>query len=225
MAVSALRTVLIYLIVIVAMRIMGKRQLGDMRPAELVVTLMIADVVSVPLQDTGIPLLAGVTPLVILVAMELLLSGLMLKSPLFQRLICGKPVVVVQDGVLHQQELRRLRMTVEDLYVAMRAQAIFDITQIAYAVAETNGQVSFLLKPDNLPATAADAGATPEDNGIPAVVISDGKISPEALTLCGLTPQWLHDILRKEHCEPKEIFLMAANKARKYTIIRRTSSG
>ena len=112
MAITAIRTVLIYILIIAAMRIMGKRQLGELQPVELVVTLLISDMAAVPMQESGIPLLSGVLPILILVALELLLSGLMLKSPFFSRLISGNPIVLVREGELQQSALKKMRMTV-----------------------------------------------------------------------------------------------------------------
>ncbi len=138
MAISAIRTVIIYIFIIAAMRIMGKRQLGELQPVELVVTLLISDLAAVPMQESGMPLLNGLIPIVVLVALELLLSGLMLKSSGFSKLISGNPIVIIRDGKLDQKALKRLRLTVEDLMETLRQQNAFDIREIEYAIAETN---------------------------------------------------------------------------------------
>ena len=140
MAISAIRTVIIYIFIIAAMRIMGKRQLGELQPVELVVTLLISDLAAVPMQESGMPLLNGLIPIVVLVALELLLSGLMLKSSGFSKLISGNPIVIIRDGKLDQKALKRLRLTVEDLMETLRQQNAFDIREIEYAIAETNGK-------------------------------------------------------------------------------------
>lgn len=135
MIITAIRTVIIYIFIIAAIRIMGKRQLGELQPAELVVTLLISDLAAVPMQESGMPLLDGVIPILVLVAMELLFSGLMLKVPFFYRLISGRPMVVIDNGKLDQQALKRMRVTIGDLVESLREQNVFDIEQIQYAIA------------------------------------------------------------------------------------------
>ncbi len=225
MAVTAIRTAIIYIFLIIAMRIMGKRQLGELQPVELVVTLLIADMASVPMQESGMPLLNGLIPITILVSLELLLSGLMLKVPSVAHLISGKPVVVIRDGVLDQKALKKLRMTVSDLSESLRQQNIFDITQVQYAIAETGGKLSVFLKAPHQPATAADVGLSPDDNGMPAVVISDGKLSKMSLQLCGLSEDWLQKILRKHQCDLSDVFLMTATKTRQYFLLQKEDVG
>lgn len=221
MAITAIRTAIIYIFLIIAMRIMGKRQLGELQPVELVVTLLVADMASVPMQESGIPLLNGLIPITVLVSLELLLSGLMLKVPTVANLISGKPVVVIKDGVLDQKALKKLRMTVSDLAEFLRQQNVFDITQVQYAIAETGGKISIFLKAPYQPATASDVGLAPDDNGMPAVVISDGKISQMSMQLCGLSEDWLQKILRKHQCELSDVFLMTATKTKQYFLLQK----
>lgn len=225
MAITAIRTVLIYILIIAAMRIMGKRQLGELQPVELVVTLLISDMAAVPMQESGIPLLSGVLPILILVALELLLSGLMLKSPFFSRLISGNPIVLVREGELQQSALKKMRMTVDDFMEELRQQGVFNPEDVQYAIVEPNGKISLLMKPDKQNVTVEMAGLKPPSDAIDMVVISDGAISDWALSLCGLDKQWLLSTLKKRQIRQEDVFVMTANKNRQYHIIPRQMGG
>ena len=222
MAVSAIRTVVLYVVLIAAMRIMGKRQLSDMQPTELAVTLMIADLATVPMQETGIPLLSGLVPIFVLLTLELFLSGAMLKWPLLSRLASGNPVVIVQNGVLQQKALGRMRITVEDLFENLRSQGYFDLKEIEYAIAETNGSISVLPKPPYRPVINRAMAVTPPDDGIPLVVVSDGKICEWALPLCEVEEAWVHAVLEREKKMLKEVFVMTADRRRHYWILMKS---
>ena len=221
MAITAVRTVIIYIFIITAMRIMGKRQLGELQPAELVVTLLISDLAAVPMQESGMPLLNGLIPILMLVALELLLSGLMMKVPFFHRLIGGKAKIVVNDGKLDAAAMKGMRLTVEDLMETLRQQGTFDITEVQYAIVEANGKVSVLLKPPARQATCGDLGLSPPDNGIPMVIVSDGKVSQWGLSVCGLDESWLADVLAANTCAAADVFLLTADRSRQYTLIRK----
>ena len=144
MLILLLRTVLIYAFIILAVRIMGKRQISDMQASELVITLVISDIVAIPMQDVEQLLLSGILPIVVLVSLEIIVSIIMLKSDKFRTLICGHPVIIVKDGKVLENQLRRLRISYEDLYSLLRQQEVFDIKSIKYAIVETNGSVSLL---------------------------------------------------------------------------------
>lgn len=225
MAITAIRTVIIYIFIIVAMRIMGKRQLGELQPVELVVTLLISDLAAVPMQESGMPLLNGLVPIVVLVAMELLLSALMMKSNGFFTLISGTPIVVVKDGKLDTKALKRLRLTVEDLMESLRQQNMFDIRDAAYIIAETNGKISVFPKPDKQPVTTGDIHMVPSDTGAPVIVVSDGKMVNWGLEMCGLTEEWVKAQLHKKNCPLKDVFLMTADKSKQYYLLRNKDTG
>ncbi|MDD2418422.1 MAG: DUF421 domain-containing protein [Oscillospiraceae bacterium] len=221
MSIIAIRTVIIYILVITAMRIMGKRQLGELQPAELVVALLISDLAAVPMQENGMPLLNGIIPILILVALELLLSGLMLKVPFFQRLIGGRSKIIINDGKIDVKALNGIRMTIEDLMEALRQQSIFDLREVQYAIVEPNGRTSFLLKPGNRPATCQDLELSVPDNGIPMIIISDGKISRWGLDVCGLDKAWVNQVLIDNNCTINDVFLLMADRDRTYHLIRK----
>lgn len=224
MAITALRTVIIYIVIIAALRLAGKRQLGELQPSELVVALLIADLASVPMQDVGIPLLNGLVPIAILVALELILSALTLKWHWLSRLISGNPVVLIRDGVLDQKALKQLRLTVEDLMETLRQQEVFDPRDVQYAIAETNGKISLFLKPSVQTATRADVQTSIADDGAPVPIVSDGKLVDWGLATCGLSPAWVQDKLKKRGYALKDILLMTADKSHKVWIVRREVS-
>ncbi|MBP3434779.1 MAG: DUF421 domain-containing protein [Clostridia bacterium] len=224
MAITALRTVIIYIVIIAALRLAGKRQLGELQPGELVVTLLIADLASVPMQDVGIPLLNGLVPIAVLVALELILSALMLKWRWLSRLVSGNPVVIVNDGVLDQKALKRLRLTVEDLMETMRQQEVFDIRDVQYAIVETNGKISLFLKPNAQAATRADVQTLISDKGAPVPIVSDGKLIDWGIAVCGLSANWVEDKLKKRGCALSDVLLMTADKSHKVYIVRREVS-
>lgn len=219
MAVSAIRTVIIYVYIIVVMRIMGKRQLGELQPTELVVTLLISDLAAVPMQDNSIPLLSGLIPITILTALELVLSGLSLKIPFFERFLSGNPVPVIRDGTLDVKALKKLRLSVNDLFEMLRAQQIFDITTVQYAIVETGGQLTYYLKPPAQLATCKDVGSIPPDDGMPVLLISDGMVHKHNLPLCDADCNWLAARLAEKGVKARDVLIMTADKAHNCHII------
>lgn len=219
MAVSVIRTIILYFLLMLAIRIMGKRQLGELQPSELVVTLLVSDIAAVPMQDNGLPLFNGILPIVVLMALELLLSGVMLKSPLLSRLISGTPIPIITDGKMDEKAMRRLRLTIDDLVEALRKQNIFNIGQVQYAIVETNGHITAFCYPAFQQATAEDVGVKAADDGMPAVIISDGKLSDWGLTLCKLDEAWVNQVLKQHHTQREQVFLLTATKTGKYYLL------
>ena len=168
MLIAIVRTLILYIFIITAIRLMGKRQISDMQPSELVVTLVVSDIASLPMQNTSQPLLSGVIPVMVLVALEILTSVIMMKSRRFRRLVCGNPVVVIEDGKLLQGQLRRLRMTTEDLFAQLRQQNIFSLADVQYCIVETNGMVSVLEKPHRAQAGLRQSGGRYRGRQTPA---------------------------------------------------------
>ena len=164
MAISFIRTVILYLLVIIGLRIMGKRQIGEMQPSELVVAIMISDLAAIPMQDTGIPIFSGVIPIFTLVVMELLLSQISLKSKKFRRLMTGKPSVVIHNGTILKDEMKKLRFNMDDLKEQLRIQGYIEISEINFAILETNGQLSIIPKPKNRQATVEDIEKLAEED-------------------------------------------------------------
>ena len=221
MIISVIRTILLYIVIILAIRIMGKRQIGELQTSELVVTLLISDIAAIPMQNTEQSLLSGIVPILILIVCEIIISFLMLKRAGFRRIICGKPIVIISDGKINQSEMHQLRMSTEDLSEELRQQGIFNIEDVGFAIVETNGKLSVLKKPEKDIPTAEELGIKTNDKGLEVVVISDGEISKYSLKICGLNRDWIFDILKKENTELNDVFLMIANGQGEYKIIEK----
>ncbi|MFU0833622.1 MAG: DUF421 domain-containing protein [Oscillospiraceae bacterium] len=221
MTISFIRTLLLYAVVILAVRLMGKRQISELQTSELVVTLLISDIASIPMQDSGQPLASGLIPIAALVMFEIVISALMVKSSKFRKLICGKPIIVINDGVIQQNEMKRLRMTTEDLCEQLRQKDVFSIQDVAYAIVETNGKMSVIKKPDKEQPTAGMLAVALPDTGIETVVISDGVVSQFSLQLCGKTTEWLYGVLKGQNLDVHDIFLMTANTKGDFFIVQK----
>ena len=219
MIISIIRTLLLYCFIIFAIRLMGKRQISDMQPSELVVTLVISDIASLPMQNTSQPLLSGIIPVIVLVALELLTSVFMMKSKRFRRMICGSPVVVISDGKLLQKEMRRLRLTTDDLFALLRQQNIFSPEDVQYCIVETNGTVSVLEKPEKRKPTAEDFKISIPDSKLEAMVISDGILIETALPLCSQSKDSVENVLKKEKLRQSDVLIMTLDGLGNYNII------
>ena len=219
MLISIIRTIVLYAFVIFAIRIMGKRQISDMQPSELVATLIISNIASLPMQNTSQPFFSGVIPVVILVALEIITSAFMLKNSKFRRLVCGNPIVVIRDGVILQNQMRRLRLSNEDLFTQLRQQDVFNIEDIQYCIVETNGSISVLKKPEKRQPTAENLNIEIQDKKIQAVVINDGEILDNSLDLCQKDENYIYKILKKENKKVSDIFIMTLDGIGNYNII------
>ena len=158
MLISFLRTVVLYLLLIVTVRLMGKRQIGEMEPAEFVVTMLLANLAAIPMQDSAIPLLSGLVPILVILGLELILAAVSLQSIRMRRLLCGKPVILMQNGKILERNLQRTRVNLDELTMHLREKGIFDLSTVKFAILETNGQLSTLLYAKEQPASARDAG-------------------------------------------------------------------
>lgn len=212
MVIAFSRTIILYLLIIIGIRLMGKRQVGELEPSELVSALIIADLAAVPMQDFGIPLLSGVIPILTLLCVTMILSVLTMKSVRFRALLCGRPSVIIADGKLRQQEMRRNRFTVDELMEELRMQGVADLTAVKYAILENNGRVSLLLKASEQPVTAGQMGVQPPEIGLPVVLINDGRLLTHNLQGCGLDEIWLKEQLTLHHVErTDQIYLMTVD--------------
>ena len=225
MAIVLIRAVLLYVLITFSLRIMGKRQLGELQPSELVVTILISNIAAIPVEDSSIPMIMGIVPILTLVCLDVIMSGIMLKSAKFRKLMIGSPRIIISEGEILQKEMKRLRYTVDDLTEAMREQQIFDITQVHYAIVETTGKINFLLKKDYQPAEKQDANAGGSTKNPPSVIIRDGIIDKDQLRLLDLGEQWLHKVLRENNLSEKGVFLMTSDSGGSYTIIKKSMEG
>ena len=178
MAVPFVRTLLLYLAVVFAVRLMGKRQIGELDPSELVVTILVSDLAAVPMQDLGIPMLSGLVPIAALVMVEILMSFVSLKSRTFRRLLNGQPAIIIRRGQIDQDKLRQLRLTTDEIVEALRKQSVASVGDVKYGVIEPDGTLTVVLRQPQQPVTAEMLSLTPKDTGLPLVVVSDGLLVP-----------------------------------------------
>lgn len=221
MFVTLIRTVILYILAIASIRVMGKRQIGELQPSELVITLLISQIISIPIQDTDIPLVNTLIPIFLLVGFEILTSVLNMKSIKFRTFMQGNPIIIINDGVLNQKILKELRFTVDDLLESLRQKDVFDISQVQYAIVETNGQVSVLLKPQHDTVTREDLSLDPEPQGYKCPVVIDGKIVIQDFKVCNMNKSKVHSIAEKENLKIQDIMLMTVDAAGNHTIIRK----
>ncbi len=203
-----LRSVLLYLILVLGIRLLGKRQVGQMGPSEFVVTMLAADLVSIPMEDTQMNLLRGLLPLLAVLGAEMALSLLTLKFRPLRRLLLGRPVILVENGKLVQENLRKTRVSVEELMEHLRLKDAPELNQIRYAILETNGSVSVFLQAKDRPASAKDACIKVDPEKLPIWIIQDGQLDRNALNSSGKDQAWLDSLLKKEGLEVKTTFLL-----------------
>ena len=196
MAIIFFRTLIVFFVIILFMRIMGKRQLGELEPSELVVAVLLSDLSAHPLQDIGIPLLNGLIPAATLLSLELLIAGLTMRSSLLQKLICGKPSILIENGKILQTEMRKNRFTLEELYEELRSKGILDILAVQYAILETDGTLNVIPYPVRDCVTPQQLGLDAAPADFPILVISNGKPMPENMKLVGLDSAALLECLR-----------------------------
>lgn len=221
MLISFFRTLILFVFVIFAVRLMGKRQVGQLQPAELVITILLSEIAATPMQDNDIPMLNSIAAILILVSLEIIMSAISLKSMKFRSILQGNSVVIIKDGVIQQNEMKRLRFTLDDLLEALRGKDVFDVSEVAFAVAETNGSLSVLLKEKNQCATKEDMNVPEEKKGVPVVVIMDGKYVSSPFGEYPITKKKINGIIKKEGFSAEDIFLMSVDKNGKSLIIGR----
>lgn len=208
MLVILIRTFLLYLLVVIAMRMMGKRQVGELQPSELVIAIMISDVASIPMQNTGVPLLSGVVPILTLLIAELMVSFISLKNRKIRRLLSGKPSLLIYKGKINEREMARQRFNLEDLLEELRISNYADVSQIDYAILETNGQISVIPKTEARAVTIGDLNLQVSDTELPYTIISDGQLDKEELKRSGRDEVWLDRQLHANKVgQVKDVFL------------------
>ena len=223
MVIAFLRTIILYLFIIVGIRLMGKRQVGELEPSELVLALLIADLAAVPMQDFGIPLLSGLLPILTLLALSLLLSQLSLRSLRLRALICGTPTVLIRNGTLQQAAMRKNRYTLDELMEELREQGISRVEDVKYAVLENSGQLTVFPWAAQQPPTAEQLGLDLEDDvTLPVVLINDGRLLRRNLTACGRDENWLRKQLSREKISsPREVFLLTLDERGQVFCVRK----
>lgn len=213
MITAVIRTVILYLLIIVGIRLMGKRQIGQLEPSELVLSLLIADLAAVPMQDFGIPLIMGIIPILTLLCLSTILSVLTVKSIRFRALLCSRPSIVIQDGKILTREMVKNRFTVDELMEELRVAGVTDLPSVKYAVLETTGRISVVPKAEDRPVTIRDLDLTAEDTGMPVIVISDGRVLSKNLKIRNLSIDWLHaELLKRGVGDIRQVFLMTVDE-------------
>ena len=213
MLLSYVRTFMLYLLLILVIRLMGKRQIGQMEPAEFVVTMLVANLAAIPMQDGGIPLFSGVVPILTVLGLELILSALSLKSIRFRKLLCGKPVILIENGKILQANLRKTRITIDELTGHLREKDVLDLQTVQYAILETNGNLSVFPYPKEKPASARDAGVQAKKQFFPVTVISDGKLLVENLQKANKDTRWVQRVLKEHQAQLQDTWLLTVDGA------------
>lgn len=226
MATAFFRTIILYFILMVGLRLMGKRQIGELEPSELVLTLIISDLAAVPMQDFGIPLANGLFPIVTLLCLSMLLSFFSLKSIRFRGLVCGYPTVIIREGKVLQQNMARNRFTVDELLEQLRVQGYSDLSAVKYAILETSGQLSVLPYTKDSPVTPQVMNLDVQDDvTLPVLLINDGHIMSQNLSASGYDGVWLDKQLKKRRLtSPRQVFLMTVDEAGSITCVAKEAS-
>lgn len=207
------RTLIVYFTLLVFLRLLGKRQLGEMELSEFLVASLIADLAANPLQDIGMPLLNGLVPIATLFCCELLISTLTMRSIRLRAFLFGKPSLLIDHGRILQKEMRRNRFTLDELLQELRAQGVRDIAAVEYAFLETNGKLSVLQYQSKSPPGADALNVSVEDSGFPRILISDGRLIRENLRKSGYDERWLVEQIRPFGGKISEIFLLTVDDA------------
>ena len=197
MLIVIIRSVILFALVIAALRLMGKKQLGELQPSELVTTILISNIATLSLEEPSMPMIVGAVPILMIACIDVLMSGIMMKSVKFRRAVTGSPRVIISDGVIDQKEMKNLRYTIDDVLESMRESDIFDINEVRFAIVETTGKINFFKK--------TDGSANP-----PIVIIKDGTLMEEGLEKAGLSQKWLDGVLERHNTQIDKVFLLTA---------------
>ncbi|MEE0110343.1 MAG: DUF421 domain-containing protein [Oscillospiraceae bacterium] len=212
MILSYLRTIFLYLVLIFAIRLMGKRQIGQMEASEFVVTMLVANLAAIPMQDGAIPLYSGLVPILTVLGMELVLSGLIMHSVVLRKFFCGKPVILINNGKIIQENLRRTRITLDELTGHLREKDVLDIRTVQYAILETDGNLSVFPFPKERPASAKDAGIQASRQYLPITLVEDGYLSKENLQKAGKDETWVKTVLQQHNTDVQSTLLLTVDE-------------
>ena len=211
MIITFIRVVIIYIIVLFAMRLMGKREIGQLQPFELAIAIMIADLAAVPMADLGLPITSGIIPIFALLVMHLLISYINMKSIFARQVICGKPKILIFRGKIDEKALKKEGVTINELQERLRGENIFNIADVEYAILETSGQISVVQKPDKRTTIPADFNILPKYEGIPYDLVIDGKIMTDNLKAIGKDYNWLKKQVEKFGINPEQALIVTSN--------------
>ena len=217
-----LRTIIIYLFLITIMRLMGKRQLGELEVSELVSTLLLSDIAALPITDQNIPLVYAIIPIVLITTFEISLSVLLTKAPNLKNLISTRPSALIKNGKIDAKEMTRNRISIDELFSELRQKDVSDISEVDYAIMEQNGKLTVIKKRAFSPPTLNDMGITPKENGISHIIIADGKIDKHGLKQAKKSREWLIGYLSAKKLSPADVYIMTFDDSEKIKIIKRS---
>ena len=212
MLISYLRAAFLYLVLILSVRLMGKRQIGQMEASEFVVTMLVANLASIPMQDGGIPLFSGLVPILTVLGMELLLAAAAMGSVWVRKVLCGKPVILIENGKVNQKALRATRVTLDELTGHLREKDVLDIQSVQYAILETNGNLSVFPWPKEKPASAKEAGVQVKSQYLPISIIEDGYLYGENLAVAKRDKKWVQQVLDEHRTSLKQTWLLTVDE-------------
>lgn len=208
MLINFFRSIILYVIVLIVMRLMGKREIGQLQPFELAISIMIADLATIPMTDTGIPIGNGIVPILGLLVMHLLISLINLKSIKLREIICGKPRILIYRGKIQEKAMIKERFTINELQERIRSQNIINLGDVEYAILETSGQITVIEKPNKRPTIPEDFGIMPEYEGVPYDLVIDGRIMHKNLKAIGKDYNWLKKEVNKFKYNPEEALVV-----------------
>lgn len=213
MLLSYIRSIILYLVLIATIRLMGKRQIGQMEASEFVVTMLVANLASIPMQDGAIPLFSGIVPILTVLGVELLLSALCLRSIWLRKVFCGKPVILIENGRILRENLEKTRVTLDELSGHLREKDVLDPRSVQYAILETNGSLSVFPYPKYRPASAMDAGIPASKQYMPVTIVSDGCLLWENLELAQKDAAWVQRVLLSRNATLEQTWLLTVDKS------------
>lgn len=208
MLITFFRSIVLYIIVLIVMRLMGKREIGQLQPFELAISIMIADLASIPMTEIGIPIFNGIIPILGLLVMHLIISVINLKSLKAREIICGKPSILIYRGKIDEKALKKERFTINELQEKLRSIDVINLADVEYAILETSGEVTVIQKPNKRNLTPEDMSIEPEYEGIPYDLVIDGKVMDENLKKIGKNYEWLKNILKEYKMKPEEALVV-----------------
>ncbi len=208
MSITFFRSIILYIIVLIVMRFMGKREIGQMQPFELAISIMIADLASIPMTETGVPIFNGIIPILGLLVMHLIISVINIKSLKAREIICGKPTILIYRGKINEKALRKERFTITELQERLRSNNVVNLGDVEYAILETSGEVTVIQKPEKRNTIPEDFNIQPDYEGIPYDLVVDGKVMEKNLKEIGKNYTWLKNQVEKFKMKPEEALVV-----------------
>lgn len=221
MIVVFIRAVILYMLIIFSMRLMGKHQIGELQPSELAVTILISNIATLPVEDMTMPLFTGIIPIITLACLDVIMSWFGIRSKRLRNLTCGKPVIIISNGIIDRKKMEEIRFTSDDLMEALHSKDIFDISEVQFAVVETTGAVSVYQKQEYRTPTNSDLKIIGKSINPPEIVIDDGRIVKAALSRMGKNYEYLEKLLIKEKTKLSEVFILTLDSCGNYYLVKK----